>query len=289
MSVVQPMQSMQPMQPLQSMQPMQPMHPQPSPSHIPFSMLMENRGQVSFMPQPPTGSGDFRQDGVSHWGRQRGYSNEMSRNGRGRGNAHLNNFAHKNRSNFSANDRRMVANNATPRGSHLRRLSQVNPPSQGAIYVHNSRRQSPQFDGDATPRANGRSMMQNSTRIVSDPSNDHTTFSNDARLWPSNRDRACSKPQDIPDIALPRAPFEGHPQAFIMDNGHKKSCTFWYQGEARKPHDFQTPRTLYVQNFHRDEFESHRLRDRFEKFGKIEFISYLFATNRREGGPAFVA
>ena len=251
---------------------------------------MENRGQVSLVPQPPTGPGDFHQDGVSYWGRQRGYSNEITRNGRGRGNAHFNNFGHKNRSNFPANDRRMAANNTTPRGSPPRRLSQVNQPIQGAIYVHNSRRQSPPFDDDATPRASGRSTIQNNPRVVSDPSSDHTTFSNDARLWSSNRERTYSIPQDQSDAPQPRTPFEGHPQAFFMDNGNSRpSCTFWYHGEARKPGDYHAPRTLYVQNFHRDEFESHRLKDRFVKFGKIEYISYLFDKYRGGGGPAFVA
>lgn len=273
---------------VQAMQAMQPMLPQPQPSHIPFRKFMENQGQVSFNPQPSTSQGDFRHD--TQWERrQRGYSNETGRNGRGRGNSHFNNFNHQNRSNFATNDRRMLANNATPRGSPLGRVSQLSHLNQGPIYVHDSQRQSPPFDGDATPRATGRGMMQNSQRIFSDPSNDRTGFPNDARLWQSDRQRANSKPQEVTNASLPTPPFEGHPQAFFVYNGPKSTSTFWYEGEPRKPYDAQAARTVYVRNFHRDDFETHRLKELFAKFGQVESISYLYDSYPDGGGPAFLA
>lgn len=282
-----------------SVQPMPHMQPQPplQPSHQTFQNFMERQRNIAtFNPTPPQGPGDFRQDVNPQWERrQRGYSNETARGGRGgRGNAHFNNFGTQNRS-FQQFDRRMVNNNSTPKGSPLRRVSQLNQVNEGTVpvYVHSSQRQSPPFDGDATPRASGRGM-QNMQRVVSDPSGGRSTFSNDARLWqPNSRQRSNSKPQEAANDHRPPPPFEADPQATIVirDPYHKSICTYWYEGPPRPmTYDGQRPRTVYVRNFARDHLESHDLKRLFAKYGTVESISYLFASypNGR-GGPAFIA
>lgn len=251
---------------------------------------MENGGRLPLNAPPSVLAGDFCQDVSTQWERrQRGYSNETARNGRGRGNSHFNNFSHQNRSNFHANDRRMVGNDTTPRRSPLRRVSNANQASQVPvpIYVHDSQRQPPPFDNDATPRASGRG---NNQRIFSEPSSGRTAFSNDARLWhASDRQRANSKPEEVANVPDIPPPFEGHQQADIKHRGFNSTCTFWYEGENRHSYfDAQAGRTIYAEGFKRDDFESHRLKDLFARCGVVESISYLFARNP-DRGPAFIA
>jgi hypothetical protein len=282
-------------QPMSSMQSQHPPSQRPLP--LPYNTFMEQQRSIApFNPMPQQGPGDFHQDMNPQWDRrQRGYSNETSRGGRGgRGNGHLNNFGPQNR-NFQPIERRMVADNTIPRGSPLGRVSHLNQVSEslGPVYVHDSQRQSPPFDGDATPRASGRGTQNNNQRIFSDPSSGRSGFSNDARLWQSNdRQRANSKPQEVTNDFLPPPPFEGHPQAVILVRSppHKSTCTFWCVGQPRNPYDAQGPRTVYVKGFDRDDFESRGLERLFAKFGQVESISYLYASHSNcRGGPAFIA
>lgn len=263
---------------VQPVPPMQHVIPQPLHSHIPYDKFMHNHGQVP-VNGPHSKRGDFRHEANPQWERrQRGYSNETTRNGRGRA---FSNLGYQNRSNYNANERRMVNDHSTPRGSPLRRASQSHV-RQDPIYVHDSHSQSPPFDGDATPRADGRSVMQNNQRMVSEPVNIRTVYSNDARLWqPTHRQRANSKPQDYANSSPPTPPFEGHPKAVINPRGPNPYCTFWYEGEARSgtaDNEGRGSRTVYVKNFQRSDFESHKLKELFSRYGRVEYIHFLYAS-----------
>ena len=264
---------------------------------LPYNTFMEQQRSIApFSHIPQQGPGDFRHDMNPQWeGRQRGYSNETGRGGRGcRGNSHINNFGTQNR-NFQPIDRRVAANNATPRGRPLRRVSHLNSASGGSgpVYVHNSQRRSPPFDRDATPKASGRGMQHNNQRLFSEPSSGRSALPNDARLWQSNDgQRASSASQEITNDFLPPPPFNGHPQAAVLVRSppHKSTCTFWCVGQPRTPYDAQGPRTVYVRGFDREDFESRSLEMLFVKFGQVESISYLYASySNGRGGPAFVA
>ena len=268
---------------VQPMPPMQQVVPQHPHQHTTYEKFMGNRGQVNVNVLHPM-QGELRQDAFQPWERrQRGWSNETGRSGRGRG---PNNLGHQNRSNYHTNDRRMANDHVNPRGSPLRRVSQ-NQARHEPIYVHDSQRRTPPFDGDATPRASGRVAIQNNQRLVSDPSNNRTGFSNDARTWqPSDRHRSNSKPQEITNGSLPLPPFDGHPQAVINHWGLTPSCTFWYEGEARRiAYDSQNPRTVFVARFQRDDFEKHELKELFAQFGRVESINFLYTGQPR----AFIA
>jgi hypothetical protein len=260
-----------------------PMHPG---QHQSFNHFMESQRQIATVnPTPPAGPGEFRNDGNAPWERRpRGYSNETRRGPRN--NAQYNNYGQQGRSNFHVSDRRMASNNGTPRGSPLRRVSHMGQGSETPIYVHNPQRQSPPYDGDATPRASTRGMMHNGQRIFSDPLTGRTGISSDARLWQGNDRQGPSAKQDT----SPSVPFEGHPQARTSwNNSNKPSSTFWYIGEPRAiSYESQGTRTLYVGQVTRDDYESHRLKNLMSKFGEVESITFFFAS-ASGGGPAFVA
>lgn len=261
--------------------------PPPPPPHTPFPTFMQNRGQIPIN-APVHKMGELRYDPQAAWERrQRGYSNEAGRQGRGRGGN--NHFAYQDRSNFS--ERRQFSDNNTPRESPHRRQAQQG--QQEFFHYRDGNRQSPPFDRNATPKADGRGLMQSNQRMVSEPINSRMGYPNDARLWypddSKDRQRPNSKPQDLVNTTPIRAhndgqsqmkaPFEDDPSAIVCKDIKNPFSTYWYVGAPRssmKGSDPEQQRTLYVQNFVLADLVSHSLKQAFERYGQVESIHCLY-------------
>jgi len=223
--------------------------------------------------------------------RQRGYSSDTFRGGRGgRGYHHHNNSIAQNR-NGQMVDRRIVSNDATPRGSPLRRVSQLGPVNEGPgpVFVHKSQSHSPPFGGDTTPRAS--SMQYSNQRNFTEPypSNGQPKYSNDARLYnpddgntrvdrPWKAEVARPRAESRPQPAIVRPPFDTNPKAVILTRKEPGKCAviYWYIGEPKKTYPEQQPRTVFASGFEREHFETHTLHSIFSRCGDVESISYLY-------------